>query len=307
MADTSTSGERASTSTINGRFQAEILAILLEAIGGKLRKELEPLKEARNEALRTIDRDHPDPYSFFLQHSFSYMSECDKFLLDVKPILHGAVDAMVEEIQSNLFLENAARRSPSPHVPHHPVDVSYHESLERTLLFVRERLARSANRSTEQEPRGNAGESCGLDTALSVTEAGNPIIIAAKSNSAAQKKRPASLQDEELGSPRPLKKKTTTKKAGVRDRKTIKKAISSAKEDECVFRYEGHEGFYVLRCNVATCKKRAGIGSSEPIYFREHPFGDSAAWKHFTLRGHQVKDQNEAFIKYAAKGRSSQP
>ncbi|KAK7756181.1 hypothetical protein SLS62_001774 [Diatrype stigma] len=295
MAETSTSGEEASTSTVNGRFQAEVLAVLLETIGGKLRRELEPLKKARNEALRTIDRDHPDPYSFFLQHSISYMSECDKFLLGVKPILHGAVDDMLEELKSTLPLEKGAD-SKFPNVSYRPANFSYHDSLERTLLSVRERLARSADRSTGQEPRGNAGEPPLLDTAPSVTEAGSPI--AAKSTST-HNKRPAPIQDEDPEPPRPLKKKTT-KKAVVHDHKTTKK-INSAKKDECVFRHEGFEDFYVLRCNAITCKKRAGVASSETIYFREYPFGDSASWKHFTLPGHQVKDENEAFIKYAAK------
>ncbi|KAI5918430.1 hypothetical protein F4810DRAFT_576809 [Camillea tinctor] len=72
--------------------------------------------------------------------------------------------------------------------------------------------------------------------------------------------------------------------------------LSQLKEGECVFKYEGHEGFYVLRCERERCKKEF---KQDMIWFDIYPFTPCRAEEHFSIPGHGVKDNAKIFQKFS--------
>ncbi|KAI1323918.1 hypothetical protein F5Y16DRAFT_327901 [Xylariaceae sp. FL0255] len=69
---------------------------------------------------------------------------------------------------------------------------------------------------------------------------------------------------------------------------------------EFKFKYEGYEGFYVLRCNQARCKKQAGRDG--PIIFKSDPFKTGLAKNHFSNKSHaNAESESAIFSKYALR------
>lgn len=294
MADNITPG--ASHYTVKVGFLPEVLDILRDTIGSKLRREeLEPLERARDEALRTMDRDVKDPFAFFLEHAARYELGCQEVLRCAKPVLYEAINKMLEELEPKLLSPENMGARPQPIRD----DANEVSKLSSSNIPLATTHTHSRSPSLEQEVDINAGQSSLANTAPvapSVTEAGSPVDPFQSG-----RKRPAPPQNDERSC---IPGKKRSKKASAHDRPKIKRQIPSAKADECVFMYRDYAGFYVLRCDKMACKKRAGVASSDPFYFRRHPFGDSTALKHFDT-GHRIKDKNdkdELFLKYAVKG-----
>ncbi|KXJ85656.1 hypothetical protein Micbo1qcDRAFT_221822 [Microdochium bolleyi] len=97
---------------------------------------------------------------------------------------------------------------------------------------------------------------------------------------------------------------------------TTKNVITMANvhDDECIHRFGQHEGLYVLRCSLATCKKRlADIeGASRQtnssralgkmtVYFTASPLDRDRALNHFKGRGHNVRNIRDIYSRYAIR------
>ncbi|KAI1277491.1 hypothetical protein F5Y07DRAFT_407362 [Xylaria sp. FL0933] len=75
--------------------------------------------------------------------------------------------------------------------------------------------------------------------------------------------------------------------------------LCEVEEQECIFSYPGHTGFYVLRCNLLKCRK--GLGQDEGTVFTSHPFKDGLALKHFAEEWHMIESEPEIFRKFAIR------
>ncbi|KAI3323624.1 hypothetical protein HD806DRAFT_94392 [Xylariaceae sp. AK1471] len=86
----------------------------------------------------------------------------------------------------------------------------------------------------------------------------------------------------------------------IADKPPLKNSISlrEVERGECIYRYGGYTGFYVLRCNASKCKKR--LRRDSPTLFTSHPFKDGLASDHFS-EGHNVKSESEIFRKFAIR------
>ncbi|KAI1352974.1 hypothetical protein F5Y01DRAFT_278323 [Xylaria sp. FL0043] len=136
----------------------------------------------------------------------------------------------------------------------------------------------------------------------SAIETEAPVIDMIDSAEKSSEKRPLAAEEPETILPKKRAKRTPqTNFKTPGPWKPIKKNmfLCEVEEQECIFSYPGHTGFYVLRCNLLKCRK--GLGQDEGTVFTSHPFKDGLALEHFAEEWHMMDSEAEIFRKFAIR------
>ena len=303
MADVSSTADRPS-GVISPSFHAEALEILRETVGRKLlHDELATIRQMRDESLRTMGATHPDPYGFFSEHVRRYKANCSSVLQQARRALHGALDEMLWGLESDMdgldgvmmLCDCASCRD----CEESGVSQSGRANSQGKVF-----LPKQEEMSTDQSK---------LDRPLpeSTADTSNSVLEPAPSTAAGEHQPEPSIRETvELSQDAPRKRRKVQDDdippGGLMPTVSVKRTIplEDVVENECIFRYSGYDGFYILRCNRAKCnswRTSSGIGAK---WFREYPFKDPETWRHFAARNHGISNENEVFLKYAKRGKS---
>ncbi|KAI0817239.1 hypothetical protein GGR55DRAFT_9064 [Xylaria sp. FL0064] len=129
-----------------------------------------------------------------------------------------------------------------------------------------------------------------------------PAVDLIDSAEKSSEKRPLAAEERENTLPKKRAKRTPqTNFKTPGPWKPIKRNmyLCEVEEQECIFSYSGHTGFYVLRCNQLKCRK--GLGQDEGTVFTSHPFKDRLALEHFAEEWHMIDSEAEIFRKFAIR------
>lgn len=104
-----------STDDVMDTCGSNMQSLIRESIGEILRqKGFGALEWRRDDALRAISRDEPDPVAYYLKQQQIYYEQCTELIHRMRPQLHREVDEVIEELQGDVAVIDASRQLMSP-------------------------------------------------------------------------------------------------------------------------------------------------------------------------------------------------
>ncbi|KAI0972743.1 hypothetical protein F4678DRAFT_50672 [Xylaria arbuscula] len=289
-----------------------VLADIKALVARRLHEEhLYQFIRARDDLLRPARSDDSETIRLLRDQSLRGLEKTwGSMLQTLRSELPGTLDQLFSKLQPEFRVGGGSPLRSREHTPLTPASAS---------TEVQRLLARAY---TPGPPSAlETGVSAGLDSTrgrsvtfapdiISITESeeptpsielDNPVIDSVKKE---PEKRPLPAEELEITSPKKRAKKTTQFNVNPLigpSWKPIKKNMffCEVEEQECVFSYSGHTGFYVLRCNQLRCRK--GLGQDEGTVFTSHPFRDGTALGHFAKEWHEIKSEAEIFRRFAIR------
>ncbi|KAH8647217.1 hypothetical protein BX600DRAFT_555465 [Xylariales sp. PMI_506] len=235
-----------------------------------------------------------------------YQDQCQEFRQQLIHKFRDTVEHIFEELEHSL-IEPGSQPSASPMLrtsvnlaPINVIDIeeAYTPCLKapEADMGVTEMAPRNTGSTTVTEDTPSLGQTPLKPTNASSYTAKEVTSQAVCSSSSAPtqsfskpNKRPIAANVPLTESPRKRQKRHVYAKE-------IRRGLLKPREHS--FRYQGFEGEYVIRCNRTTCKE---ISNSKTIFFQCHPFKTGKAMDHFGGPGHNIKSEEQIFMRYAYK------
>ncbi|KAI0594857.1 hypothetical protein F4775DRAFT_414419 [Biscogniauxia sp. FL1348] len=265
------------------------LANIRLIIGSRLRDEdLRVIKQFRDNSMQMMGHDSDITRICRQQQQLFWERTWHKHLQTLRRDLPKTIN----EILDGLEKEFEDRKVPTPPALEH----EQHDSTPLTPQSA------SKERSREELPMPEpVAKPAGLSVAPMAPMTPMEGVVLEDGNESIRSFTMPITSPVESPSKRPLDHAESSKSANKRTKSAEQDndrllTLDELKEFECIFRYPGHEGFYVLRCERDRCRKSCG---QDMIWFDSDPFRWQRAMAHFSIYGHGVKDEAKAFQKYA--------
>ncbi|KAI1304498.1 hypothetical protein F5Y03DRAFT_357525 [Xylaria venustula] len=288
-----------------------VVADIKTLVARRLRGEhLYQFIRARDDLLRPARSDDSETIRLLRDQSLRGLEHTWGIVLEtLRSELPGALDQLFSKLQPEFQVGGGSPQRSREHTPLDPASASTEvpkllaractpgpPSAQEANVSV---LDTTGGRSVTFAPEIISGAE--IEEPTPSIEVDNPVTDSLKKE---PEKRPLPVEEPEITSPRKRAKKVTQFNAnpliGI-NWKPIKRNmfLCEVEEQECVFSYSGHAGFYVLRCNQLKCRK--GLDQDEGTVFTSHPFRDGVALEHFAEEWHEIKSEAEIFRRFAIR------
>ncbi|KAI1486740.1 hypothetical protein F5X96DRAFT_215448 [Biscogniauxia mediterranea] len=283
---------RAPSPDIAEDISPKTLAIIRQTIGSRLRDEdLRVIKQFRDNSMQTIGHDSDMTRFCRRKQQLYWEREWHKHLQALRRDLPNTINEILDDLEKEFGDSKELTPPTLEHNNHGSTPLtpqSASKEYSREEFSVPEPVAKPAGPPTA--PMAPMTPMEGV-----VLEDGNESIRSFTMPITSPGESPSKRPFDHAESSRATNKRT---KGAEQDNDRLL-TLDRLREGECVFRYPGHEGFYVLRCERDRCRKKF---SQDLIWFDSYPFRWQRAMAHFSLSGHGVKDEAKVFQKYAWRG-----
>ncbi|KAH8647646.1 hypothetical protein BX600DRAFT_518076 [Xylariales sp. PMI_506] len=270
-------------------------AALRETIGEKIKKEeLGSLSQEMVNILNADAANNIKVRDLIWSTYESYQTQCRELLERIRPILHEAVDELMSELMEKGIDEVGSQRVLRPPVPNFTSAASINQTRSPGTIgrsLTPRNVPEADMGPLLPDPQNSVGQAIIVedDDHLSVGRA-NPSRNMDPSSSGTGRRQ---QQIEGKKRKRSAGAESSKRVKAFRPKTVNKNELNPA---EHIFQREGHEGYYVIRCDRAECVRNH---EPEELYFQDHPLTSKKAKAHFAGTGHHMKNPNTIFRNYA--------
>lgn len=108
----------ASTTDVIDTCSVNTRSLIQESIGEILRQTgFDALEHKRDNALRAISRDEPEPVQYYFKQQKIFQEQCAELLRRIRPELHQAIDEVIDELETEVHVIEASGQLMSAGIP----------------------------------------------------------------------------------------------------------------------------------------------------------------------------------------------